>query len=411
MLHKIDNWFFNLFLLAIFFFKIPNFYILPFLKSSLLTSQAISRIILLLLFFKIYFFNHKIFYELKNKTIFWLIVFFFIIQSISIFPAINVPNFWIRYKDIIIGFVSFFIFYFYKKEYKKIINVFLLSVFINAIYQFLLIYSNNIKELLSTIIYQKHFNLVLAKLEIQGRLYIDSYDEILIPLLFIENNLSWVVKLFLIVLISFFSYLSNIRSRILMLFISFFLSLFFIKKISFGKIFITVFIFLTLGFLASRFSFYFLKESFIDRIFFAEESKDIKPINFRKNQLFKSFEMGKISLFGTGLGNYYDNLSNQEKFGNSLLFQSNLLNQSAQEYVHNIFGLIISESGYLSFIIFLLILFYFIKTDLKILLENKDNYKKAIIISFWSLFSYGLFNPIVPASYQFVFWGLRGFLL
>jgi len=174
----------------------------------------------------------------------------------------------------------------------------------------------------------------------------------------------------------------------------------------------TVFIFLTLGFLASRFSFYFLKESFIDRILFAEESRDIKPINFRKNQIFKSLEVGRISFLGAGLGNYYDNLSNQEKFSNSLLSSFNPLNQGAQEYVHNIFGLIISESGYISLLIFLLILSYFIKTDLKILLENKNNYKKKlIIISFWSLFSYGLFNPAIPASYQFLFWGLRGLLL
>jgi len=151
MRKKIDNFFLNLFLLSAFFFKIPNFYILPFLKISFLTSQALSRIILLFLFFKIYFFNRKIFDELKNKAIFLLIFFFFVIQSISIIPAINIPNFWARYKDIIIGLASFFIFYFYKKDHKKIINVFLLSVFINAIYQFLLIYSGNIKELLSKI--------------------------------------------------------------------------------------------------------------------------------------------------------------------------------------------------------------------------------------------------------------------
>jgi hypothetical protein len=410
MRKKIDNFFLNLFLLSAFFFKIPNFYILPFLRISFLTSQALSRIILIFLFFKVYFFNRKIFNELKNKTIFWLIVFLFVFQSISIIPAINIPNFWARYKDAIIGFVSFFVFCFYKKGHKKIINVFLLSVFINAVYQFLLIYSDNIKELLSIIIYQKHFDLVLAKLENQGRLYIDSYDEILIPFLFLENNFSWLIKMFLLSLIFLFSYISNIRSRILMIFISFFLSLFFIKKIKFEKIFAVFFIVLIIGFLASQFSFYFFKESFIDRIFFPEESTDIKPIDFRKNQFFKSLDIGKISLFGAGLGNYYDNLNTNEKIGKSLLSRFNLLNQGSQEYVHNIFGLIISESGYFSFFVFLLILLFFIKNDFKILLGD-DDYKKTIIISFWSLFSYGLFNPIVPGSYQFLFWGLRGLLL
>lgn len=194
-----------------------------------------------------------------------------------------------------------------------------------------------------------------------------------------------------------------------MVFISFFLSLFFIKKIKFEKIFAVFFAFLIIGFLASQFSFYFFKESFIDRIFFPEESTDIKPIDFRKNQFFKSLDIGKISLLGAGLGNYYDNLNTNEKIGKSLLSWFNLLNQGSKEYVHNIFGLIISESGYLSFFVFLLILLFFIKNDFKILFNN--DYKKAIIISFWSLFSYGLFNPIIPGSYQFLFWGLRGLLL
>jgi len=130
----------------------------------------------------------------------------------------------------------------------------------------------------------------------------------------------------------------------------------------------------------------------------------------KKNKIFKSFEVGRVSFLGAGLGNYYDNLSNQEKFGNSLLSRFDVLNQRAQEYVHNIFGLIISESGYISFFVFLLILLFFIKDDFKILL-GKNNYQKAIIISFWSLFSYALFNPAIPGSYQFLFWGLRGILL
>lgn len=83
----------------------------------------------------------------------------------------------------------------------------------------------------------------------------------------------------------------------------------------------------------------------------------------------------------------------------------------AQEYVHNIFGLILSETGFVGLFIFLLIILWFIKQDFLLFKNNDNKEKKALAIAFWCLFLYGFFNPIVPASYQVLFWGIRGLLI
>ncbi len=416
MLKKIDNWFFNFFLIGIFFFKIPSFYILPFLKTNFLTSQALARIIFILIFlfflFKLFTTREtkEYFSKLKKSVIVFLILLLFFIQSLSVLPAVNILSFLSRYKDVIIGLNSFFLFYFYRKKSKIIILIFLLSTIINGAYQSFLVLDSGFKNFLSTFIYQKHFDLVLAKLEEQGRVYIDSYDEILIPFLFTDNQLNLFFKIFIFLIIIFFGFFSNIRSRILMMVISLFLSFIFIKKLGFKKVFLFVFSLFIIGFITDRIAYSFFNYSFVNRVFFPDEMIDVKPINFRGEQLKNSINIAKFSFLGAGLGNYYDLLSNQEKHGQSLLSRFSLLNTGAQEYPHNIFGMILAESGYLSLIIFIFILFLFIKKDLEII-RSDDNYKKSIVISFWSLFSYGLFNPIIPGSYQVLFWGLRGLLI
>jgi len=143
---------------------------------------------------------------------------------------------------------------------------------------------------------------------------------------------------------------------------------------------------------------------------FEDEIDDVRPVNFRLEQLKNGMEMGKSTLLGVGLGNYYDNLASINK--NIFIISQSESNssQSAQEFIHNIFGAVLAESGYISLFVFVIILYLFIKRDLSIIKKGKD-YEKAFVIAFWSMFSYGLLNPILPASYQVLFWGIRGLLI
>lgn len=415
---KLDKIFLYLFLISIFFFKIPNFYILPFFKSSFLTSQALSRVIIILTFFyqiTVYSLsNKKLFTNKDSQLLILFIIVLFILQTLSIFVAVNTTSFLSRYKDVIVSFTAFFVFFFYKKYYRQIILVLLISFVINSIYQFLIVfYQNFFINVVSNFIYQKHVDLVIAKLQ-QNRIYLDTYDEIIIPFIFIypiKNNLNKNLSFYvLFIMVAFFSLVSNIRSRILMFFVSLGGSLVFFKKISPKKIFILLLSFLVIGFLINNFMRYYSGYSFVDRILLEDEIKDVRPVNFRLEQLKNGLEMGKSTLLGVGLGNYYDSLGSISK-NNFIVNKSQLVSsQGAQEFVHNIFGAVLAESGYISLFIFLLILWLFIRKDIYVLKKGQD-YEKAFIIAFWSLFSYGLFNPILPASYQVLFWGIRGLLV
>lgn len=416
MFNRLDKIFLYFFLITIFFFKIPNFYILFYFKNPFLTSQALARILLVLVFsFQLidyFLLKNKSIFNKESKLIISLILIFFLLQSLTVFVAINPVAFLSRYKDVFISLIAFFIFLFYKKYLRQIAFILLLSVIINFFYQSLIVfYQDFFVKYFSTFIYQKHIDLVIAKLQ-ENKIYTDTYDEILLPLLFIFpfgkkiiNNISFYI---LFAIISVFSFFSNIRTRILMLIISFIGSLLVFKKIGHKKIFTITLSILVLGFLINNIMRYYSGYSFLDRLVFEDQISDVAPINFRLIQIKNAIEMGESSLLGVGLGNYYDNLNQKDKF----IFNKSqsIANRGAQEFVHNIFGAVLAESGYVSLFIFISILILFIKRDLKMLKSGSD-YQKAFIIAFWSLFSYGLFNPILPASYQILFWGIRGLLI
>lgn len=399
---------FNLFLISIFFLRLPSIYILPFLKSDFLTTQSLARVLIVFIFIYLFFLklNPKLKILKKNRLTFFLIIIFFVYQSLSIFWADNIFSFLLRYKDVLVSFLAFFIFYFYRNKKELIIKTFLLAIIFNLIYQLLLIIG--FEQFLRSFIYQKHFDLVLEKLERQNRLYTDTYDEIFLPFLLTNFYFSSFLRYFLFLGGLFFSFFSNIRSRFLMMVFS--LVFFIFTKIDFKKILLIIFSFLVIGFLINNFSLFLSSRSIFDRIFFTDEVEDIGPIDFRGEQILKSFEIAKKTLIGVGLGNYFDILENNEKYNQSLLARLDLLNLGSKEYVHNIFGLIMSEVGSFGLIIFLSLLVLFIKQDIDHF--KKDNIlNKNLVISFWSLFLYGLFNPAIPLSYQFLFWGLRGLLL
>lgn len=410
--------FLYLFLISIFLFKIPNFYIIPFFKNPFTTTQALARILLVLVFcYQIinhFLIKKQLIFNKNNTLLINLIFLFFSLQSTSILVTANPISFLIRYKDMIIGLISFILFFLYKKHIKQIILIFLLSLIFNQVYQLVIFfYQDLFIKYSSYFIYQKHVDLVIAKLLHSNKIYTDTYDEIFFSVIFASSfrkKISSSLKFyFLLIIISATSFLSNIRTRILMLLIGFIGSILFFKKIQFRTVFILTLTILVMSSLVSNTMRYFMGYSFVDRFTFNYKNiENIKTVNFRFKQIKNAVEMGSTTLLGVGLGNYYDNLTSKNNF--LIIGKSRkILYEGSQEFVHNIFGDVLAESGYISLILFLTILTMFIKIDLKIL-KSGENYQKALVISFWSLFFYGLFNPITPGAYQFLFWGIRGLL-
>lgn len=403
-----------LFITTILLFKIPNFYLIPFGENPFLTSQSLARILTLCTFVYIWATHIKNGTAFINKKpdIFMalLILIFFIFQSLSIVSAINMLSFFNRYKDVFIGICSFFLFYHYSKNFTTIISVLVFSAGINIILgTILFVFTDYFVTFARFFFYQNYVKLLEANLA-RGRIYLPTFDEIIIPFLFLPG-IGTILghktsKIYIFIGITFFSLASNIRSNVFMLFAGIIGSLVAFKKIAINKLLFSLVGIMIIGYLVNIIMVNAVGISFVDRVLFRSQFQDIDTIVARAGQIEESLSMSFENLFGVGLGNYYDNL-NIEKSSLSLSEERRNEVRSANEYAHNIFALIAAESGLLSLAVFLIILIAFVRHD--IYLVKEGNYKKlASALAFWVIFSWGLFNPPVSGSYQFLFWGLRG---
>ncbi len=408
------------FLLAIVFFKLPNFYIFLFLKNSFLTTQAFARIILLGIFTLILirgYINKISIIQPKRaiETVTWIcILLFFSLQSFSIIPAVNLSAFIGRYKDVFLSFVGIYCFYYFRRKYKAIITTIVMGAVISIVYQsFIFFWQDFFVNGISNFVYEKHVLLVLANIE-RYRIYTDTYDEIAVPFLMMSNIFSipfpYPFNIITLISISFFAAVSNFRTRILMLFVSVASSIIFIKKIPVKKVVIIVLFFLVTSYITSKLLSTRYGFSYIDRFLLQSEGEDLDPIYSRFDQIKLGLQMGTYSPFGVGLGNYYDHLPSDFKYYKSGFKWEDIRSSGASLYIHNNIGSIIAESGYVSGLVFMVLIMIFLITDLKILIRGKE-YQKGFIIAFWTLFIHGLLNPPVPISYQFFFWGIRGLLI
>lgn len=414
-IYKLEKIFLVLFLISIFLFKIPNLYIILFSNNPFLTTQALARILLVSAFiwkfFLYYKHNLQIFSTKESTIVAFLLIIFFGLQSLSIVNASNIDSFIVRYKDVIVGLLAFFTFYLYRNYSKKIIITILLSLPINFFYQLSLqLIPKWSLDFFKFIVYQKHFAFVEANLQ-RGRLLTDVYDEISIPFLLeipqMIRKKNSILNYIFVCLISVLAFLSNFRSRLLMVLFGILGSLaIFRKNISLKYIFIFITLLIISGIAVDAFSNRIYNFSLVNRVLLQDQVEDSGTLFSRLNQIKNAINMGESNILGVGLGNYYDNISVTSK----LYDNYSPVAKGADEYVHNIFGTIIAESGYPSFIIFIIILILFIMSDIRVLRQN-DQYKKSFVLSFWILFSFSMFNPIVPTSFQVLFWGIRGLLL
>lgn len=403
-----------LFLICLFIIKIPPFYILPLVKNALLTTHTLARLIIFIIFLKEVFFNTK-FLLTKEKVLVLFFLIYFGFTSLSIISATNFSSFLLRYKDIV--FPGFFLFLTLrlKNQNNNIVKIFFYSAIVNFAYQMLIFLNPQAFVSFANIfVYSSHLDLVLINLQ-RARIFIETYDEIIIPFVFLylmrTDKIRERVYLYLIlVFISLPSFLSNFRSRILMLFFSFIASFFFLTKKSFRQKFLILNLLIFIGYFSYIILNYNFKFSFIDRFALTDKREDVNTIQYRWKNIIVSEEMAQSQpLLGVGLGNYYDNLPPEKKNFLSLSNWQNKEARIASTNPHNIFAQILSELGFLSLLFYLIMISYFAISDIKILFKQ-DNFAKAVIISFWSLFIYSLFNPTTTLTYNSLFWILRALI-
>lgn len=406
----------NLFFLAIFIFKIPNFYII--LNNPFTTTHVLARFILIFCFLKILLVKKKFsnyFIIIRN-----LLFFALIIQTVFIINVVNIYSYLERYEDILVGIAAFYTFYYFKNEWNKILRILVFSAFINVIFQLIIFFfsENNQNNFLVNLlpIYEKQYILLLKNLN-RGRIYLDSFDEILIPILLLKKRkqfkLEIITRIFLCIIVSFVSWISLVRSKFLMVF----LGVIFSWQIARNHVIKFIIIFLLIILITSSFFLKtfidFSKRSIIDRFLLENYQEDVISIKNRIKQIFDSFQIVQYSIFGVGPGNYYDYVSSSKT---SILLKRLIKNNNYEgfatgiEFPHNLFALWLSEIGYLGLVTLIFIIIFIAKKDFQELRLGCSYKKKALIGSFWILFSFSLFNPPTSGTFNLLFFGLRGLI-
>lgn len=414
LFNKTQNTSLILFCLSVFIVILPPIYLLPF-QSAFLTSHSIARYIILLVFLLIlinhYVNNRK---TSLNKRLVALILFYFITQSISILAAVNIQSFFIEYKDTIFSVLIFFVTVsiINKKNILTLVKYLLIAGISLVIYEFIVyFYPTFVYSYLKPILYEQYWRIFDYQLNRQ-RFFGDLLVEILVPLIIyyssITKNISNKILLYCFTgAITFFSFVSNWRSKAFVLVFALLSSLFLYtkkgRKLIFAQVSVFCFFLLLAYFVSSRVIGY----SAIDRII-SPNKEDLQALSSRIEYWNEAYSIALSSpLVGIGLGNYFDYLpQNLQESNKSSLFKpaggSILIDDP-----HNIFFTSLVNTGFLGLFSFMLLIFYFAQDDISKLKKHKRK-TSPFILMFWSLFSYALFNPGAFFSYQMLFWLLRG---
>lgn len=427
----IEKWKLPLFLVAFLFLRIPPLYLFPLVRNAFLTTQSLARIVFLSLFLWEIYLSLKGRGSLKrlvqkDRLLIVLIFLLLVELSLGVLYAVDIKQFLLRYKDIFLGIVMFFLGVIYGKNLDKIAKVILIGLCFSLAYQAVMFFSPDLFSTIAKVfLYDRHLQLVLGNID-RGRLYIETFDEVIILIL-----IWWLIKRYpdkerfysigLFSLVGFFAFVSNFRTRILVLVISVGGYLFYAlfkkvkRELAISPKKITLLLFISIAVLLSavvadslavRISGF----SFVDRLTFGDEREDVQTISFRIKQLQKSWELAEDNFsFGVGLGNYYETLPFTKSYH---LFHSLTRTtpvSGAAEYIHSIIGTFLAEGGYWAAIIFLILTFKFLSDDYQII-KNKAGRASLLVFSFWGIYIYSLFHPFVPFTLQGLFWFLRGLL-
>jgi hypothetical protein len=408
------------FLISLIFLKLPPFYIFPPIQSSFLTSQALSSGLIFanFLIISLGLYLGKIKKPGKStQTLLLIYLVFLFFNSVSIINAIDPMAFFQRYKNIwFAGLFLFSISFMDLKNLNLILKIFLVTAVINFIYQILMfMYPNQFINLARSVIYNPQLELVNINLA-RSRLFLETYDEITIPflfLLFLKFKKTWprVFIFFLFLAIAIPSFLSNFRTRIVMLIFAFIASFLLLtgKKVV-TKIYFSIAL-IVLAVISAQILNSYFGFSFIDRFLLKDQHQDISTIQFRLNNLYLSADLGRAyPLTGIGIGNYDYYSKHDQAISLSLNSLSKKESEIASQDPHDIFAEIFAETGVLSFGFFLIILLIFVLGDLEFLIKGSNSTKTALVIAFWSLFVYSIFNPGNTLTFNALYWSLRGLI-
>jgi hypothetical protein len=350
-----------------------------------------------------------------------LFLLYFFTQSLSIVAAQNLESFFLMYKDVLFGVLFYFTAVQLVRNNKNTNHLMYMIVAVTGInigIQLLLYFNSPIGDLFKTMVNSKYLDFFNYQFQ-RGRYFGDSLDEAFIPvliyILFLSDKKHQLFKLFSVLIlcgITYITFISSWRTKLIIYIMATVSACLVHIKYSYKfKYLLHIFAFVGVGIvtLYTLAKLGGVNQTIITRIF--EEDVLTSNITTTRLTLLKSAnDIGLSSpFFGVGLGNYYDYLSvdtkkNNKSPGLDLHKQFILMDDP-----HNVFMSTFALTGGIGLIGLLLLLGYCVKKDLSYFIHSKKvTLESMLILTFWSLFIYSLFNPWIYFSYISNLWFMRG---
>jgi len=390
-------------------------FVLPSFNLRLIYSYGLGKFLLCFITFLIItqILRKKTTLNLNNKLAF-LFSLFFITQGLSIINVIDISLYLPRFKDLIFIFLFFFCSMYVfqdRKNNKKLVIILFMGLVFDLFSQLVMFFYPKIFiEIANNILHPGDAKLISLNIDRQ-RVYLGTYDELMIPVIIYFYSINKrKILLPLLPIIVGISFLSQFRTKLLMAAFSFLASLIVfskgVKKNNFIKTSI-----LPISLVAIvLFSAYFLSSitygsSIVNRLLFQNKTQDVLTVEQRALKSEEAISIGlSAPLLGVGLGNYNYYVTKKQIPVYDISYQQV---QKDLLHPHSLIPFIFAETGFFGLMAFLLLVIYFITEDIKIIRYQKNSFVKALVISFWTLFSYSLFNPTTNFSYNVLFWLIR----
>lgn len=402
--------------IILYYFSFLLIRLLPLLLLPGLSSHILYRLIILIVLTKLIVFDKK---QIKFGTITTVLIIFFFFQELSVINAININIYWYFFERLVtVGLFTLVSYLLINNEKKAgiLIKLIIITTAANVLLEMIMFFSPSFVNFLYKFVHPSVLDIFVFNIN-RGRLYFESYGEVFLPVVlyfFIKEKLLirkffyWLISLGVILL----AFWSNYRDRFVVACFSLFVTF-----IIFGKDIFKIklkqnIIFLlatSLIFIGGFFYIYQAKGySVINRLLLQDKEEDVSSLATRGVLINEAISIGKQHLLtGVGLGNYYDHLpSSMKNRRYQMIGQNKEFFDATLLYPHNLFAQIFVETGLLGLLSFLFIFAIFVRQDLEILREN-NSISKALIICFWSLILYAMFNPRTYLTFYTNFFILR----
>lgn len=410
----------------------PYYYFLL-IKSPLLNTYVIARILTIALFTLTSF--HPIYVsirnKLKNQIATLIVTVLFVGSSLSILSVSDIPLFLSNYEDLIFGIMFYFSITIYLLSQKNtfinlIFYALLFSTVVSVIDEFiLLLYPHFYINIAKIILPDSQLDFIEAN-TFRGRLYLNRYNEVLIPILLSVGSLfkiKLIKRLFLYLLVGailILAVFSGWRIRLLTAILAIGGSIFFLQEriFSIQKLIVrslTLCLFLLSTYYSSGLMHELTGFSTLGRLTFEQEG-DISALTSRLHFFAKAIELFQAHPFvGVGIGHY-------RITGNSALYKySSIYRQKEIEAEllaigpHNIFLHQLAETGILGTIPLILLSVLFVWQDAVYLFQKNHlkilKLKLFLILSFWLLFLFAMFHSQFGFQFYALFFGLRSAII